>query len=71
MVSIVLHFLFTAVFMFMLLEALHMYSLVAFIVKKDGMFTKTQNVAIGWGISTFIVLFTMCFEYDDYGGQYQ
>ena len=29
-----------------------------------------QNTLIGWGLSAFIVLVTMCFEYDNYGGVY-
>ena len=33
-ISILIHFFFTACFMFMLLESLHMYSLVAYVVKK-------------------------------------
>lgn len=69
-VSILIHFFFTACFMFMMLESLHMYSLVAYVVKKDGLFTRLQNTLIGWGLSAFIVLVTMCFEYENYGGEY-
>ncbi|XP_037090660.1 adhesion G-protein coupled receptor D1-like [Pollicipes pollicipes] len=69
-VSILVHFFFTACFMFMMLESLHMYSLVAYVVKKDGLFTRLQNTLIGWGLSIFIVLVTMCFEYENYGGVY-
>ncbi|KAF0301074.1 Adhesion G-protein coupled receptor D1 [Amphibalanus amphitrite] len=69
-ISILIHFFFTACFMFMLLESLHMYSLVAYVVKKDGLFTRVQNTLIGWGLSAFIVLVTMSFEYDNYGGVY-
>ncbi|ROT62788.1 hypothetical protein C7M84_019347 [Penaeus vannamei] len=53
-----------------MLEALHMYSLVAYVVKKDGMFTRLQNTLIGWGLAAFIIMFCMCFEYDNYGGEY-
>lgn len=70
MISILVHFFFTACFMFMLLEALYMYSLVAYVVKKDGMFTKVQNTMLGWGMAAFIVLCCMCFEYPNYGGEY-
>jgi len=69
-VSILVHFFFTACFIFMMLESLHMYSLVAYVVKKDGLFTRVQNTLIGWGLAIFIVLVTMCFEYDNYGGSY-
>ncbi|KAF2363264.1 GPCR family 2 secretin-like [Trinorchestia longiramus] len=69
-VSIALHLLFTAVFMFMMLESLHMYSLVGFVVKRNGMLTPVQNVLVGWGVPTLIVLITMCFEYDNYGAEY-
>ncbi|KAK7081539.1 hypothetical protein SK128_018351 [Halocaridina rubra] len=69
-VSIFVHFFFTACFMFMLLEALHMYSLVAFVVKKDGMFSRVQNTLIGWGVSAFVILCCMCFEFENYGGKY-
>ncbi|CAG0923099.1 unnamed protein product [Notodromas monacha] len=69
-VSILLHFFFTATFAFMFLEALHMYSLVAYIVKKDGMLNRGQNMLVGWGLSAFVVLMTMCFCFDLYGGVY-
>lgn len=70
-VSIFIHFFFTACFMFMLLEALHMYVFVAYVVKKRGMCSRVQYVMVGWGIAAFIVLFCMCFEFDNYGGRYQ
>ncbi|XP_064091051.1 adhesion G-protein coupled receptor D1-like [Macrobrachium nipponense] len=69
-ISILVHFFFTACFMFMLLEALHMYSLVAYVVKKDGMFSKAQNVLVGWGMAAFVVLVCMAFQLDNYGGDY-
>lgn len=46
-ISILIHFFFTATFMFMFLESLHTYSLVAFVVKKNGLLTKTQNILLG------------------------
>jgi cytochrome bd-type quinol oxidase subunit 1 len=69
-VSVLLHFFFTAVFMFMFLEALHTYSLVAFVVKKNGLFSRRQNVIIGWGIPLGIVLISMGLFLDEYGGKY-
>ncbi|XP_042860260.1 adhesion G-protein coupled receptor D1-like [Penaeus japonicus] len=69
-ISILIHYFFTACFIFMTLEALHMYSLVAYVVKKDGMFTRVQNTVLGWGLAAFIIMFCMCFEYDNYGGEY-
>lgn len=69
-VSLLVHFFFTACFMFMFLESLHMYSLVAYVVNKNGMFSRLQNTAIGWSIPVFITLVTLCFEYKHYGGSY-
>jgi len=40
----------------MLLESLHVYSIVAFVIKKNGILTKGQNVLIGWGIPLGIIL---------------
>jgi hypothetical protein len=54
----------------MLLEAVHMYSLVASVVKAGGMLSTKQNLVVGWGIPAFIVLFNMCFEYENYGTVY-
>nr|XP_045582766.1 adhesion G-protein coupled receptor D1-like [Procambarus clarkii] len=70
-VSILEHYFFTACFMFMFLEALHMYAYVAFVVKKDGMFTRAQNTLVGWGVSAIIILFCVCFQYSNYGGAYE
>ena len=44
--------------------------MVASVVKKNGMLATKQNIVIGWGMPAFIVLFNMCFEYDNYGGTY-
>ena len=68
--SILTHLCFTACFCFMLLESLHNYSILAFVVKKDGMLTKLQNVVVGWGTSVAIVLLVASMCYDDYGGTY-
>ena len=40
--------------MFMFLESLHTYSLVAFVVKKNGILNRLQNTLIGWGFSLAI-----------------
>ena len=69
-VSILIHLFFTACFMFMFLESLHTYSLVAFVVKKNGLFSKLQNVAIGWGMAIGVVLISIAFHWNDYGGEY-
>ena len=68
--SILVHFFFTACFFFMLLESLHNYSILAYVVRKDGMLTKTQNVVVGWTGSIAIVLIICSLCYDDYGGRY-
>ena len=60
---------FTTTFVFMFLEALHTYSLVAFVVKKDGMMTKQQNILVGWGVGVGITLTVVSFRYADYGGK--
>ena len=53
-ISILTHFFFLACFMFMFLEAIHVYAMVASVVHKDGMFTKWQNVSIGTIIHNYI-----------------
>ena len=68
--SIVIHFFFTATFMFMLLEAIHTYALVAFVVKKNGMLTKAQNVIAGWLLSIAVILIVAAIQYENYGGDY-
>lgn len=70
-ISILLHWFFTACFAFMLLESVHMYSLVAFVVRKNGMFNSIQNVLIGWGLAAMVTVVTMCFCYEEYGAPYQ
>jgi len=69
-VSIIIHYCFTVCFMFMFLEAVHMYGFVASVVKHRGILATKQNIFIGWGIPAFIILFNMCFEYDNYGSSY-
>ena len=70
LLSILTHFFFTACFMFMFLESLHTYSLVAFVVKKGGLFGRRQNVLLGWGLAVGVVLPAVAFHWDDYGGEY-
>ncbi|TRY76932.1 hypothetical protein TCAL_10625 [Tigriopus californicus] len=69
-ISILLHFFFTACFMFMFLESLHTYSLVAFVVKKSGLFSRGQNFFIGWGVALGVILLSLGFHVGDYGGEY-
>ncbi|CAG0884539.1 unnamed protein product [Darwinula stevensoni] len=69
--SILLHLFFTACFMFMFLEALHMYALVSYVVRKDGLLSRFQNVLVGWGIAICVTLVTLCFCYEKYGGPNQ
>ena len=52
--SILTHFFFVATFMFMFLESLHTYSLVAYVVKKNGILNRLQNTLIGWGFALAI-----------------
>ena len=56
-ISILTHFFFLACFMFMFLEAIHVYAMVASVVHKDGMFTKWQNFCIGMYNQTIIFTF--------------
>ncbi|CAB4069969.1 DENND5 [Lepeophtheirus salmonis] len=69
-ISILIHFFHTACFMFIFLESLHMYSLVASVVKQNGMLSKCQNISLGWMISIGITLITISLEFDNYGGEY-
>ncbi|XP_067129314.1 putative adhesion G protein-coupled receptor E4P [Centruroides vittatus] len=70
MISVGLHFFFTACFMFMMLESLHVYSMVAFVVPRNGMLNRLQNTILGWGVSMFIILISVCFFLDQYGAEY-
>ena len=69
-ISIAIHYFFTVCFTFMFLEGVYLYGLVASVIKKNGMLATKQNIVIGWGMPAFIILFNMCFEYDNYGGTY-
>ncbi len=54
----------------MFLESLHTYSIVAYVVKKNGMLTRLQNVLVGWGFPLAIVLCMAGMQYENYGGGY-
>ena len=54
----------------MLLEAIHTYSLVAFVLKRNGLLTKTQNVLSGWMLSIAIILIVASLQFENYGGEY-
>ncbi|QQP49870.1 Uncharacterized protein FKW44_010680, partial [Caligus rogercresseyi] len=69
-VSILIHFFHTACFMFMFLESLHMYSIVASVVKRNGMLSKCQNLSLGWIIPAGITLITIGLQFENYGGEY-
>ena len=49
---------------------MYSFSLVAFVVKKNGLMTKLQNIATGWGVGLGITLVVVSLEYKNYGGQY-
>ncbi len=70
-ISIAMHFFFTAVFAFYVVEAIYAYSIVSFVVRKDGMLSNAGNFMVGWGIPIAVIAFTVSFEYDSYGGSYQ
>ena len=36
----------------------------------DGIMSRGQNILMGWLIPMIIVMFNLCFEYDNYGGEY-
>jgi hypothetical protein len=51
--------------MFMFLESLHTYSIVAFVIKKNGILTKNQNLMLGWGVPLAVVfVITIYFKSD-------
>jgi len=56
--------------MFIFLEAIYIFSIIGWVVPKDGLLTRAQNVAVGWGMAFVVVLFCMCFKYEVYGGVY-
>lgn len=70
-ISMLLHLMFLTCFMFMMLEAVHMYAMVAYVVKKDGYFTKLQNILVGWLVPVALVGLSVAVDYADYGSPYQ
>ena len=56
--------------MFCFLESLHTFSIVAFVVKKNGILSKAQNTLIGWGLALAYVCVCVGLQYDNYGGTY-
>ena len=52
----------------MIIFILQYFSLVAFVVKKNGLLTKLQNIVIGWGVGVGITLVVVSLEYKNYGG---
>ena len=67
-VSFLIHLFHVTCFVFMFLEALYTYSLVAFVVKRDGLLTRKQNIAVGWGTGIGITLIVVSLEWKNYGG---
>ena len=68
-VSILIHMFYVTCFVFTFLEALHTYSLVAFVVKRDGLLTRKQNIAVGWGSGISITMIVVSLEWKNYGGK--
>ena len=46
-------------------------SLVAFVVKRDGLLTRKQNIAVGWGSGISITMIVVSLEWKNYGGKNQ
>ncbi|TRY78449.1 hypothetical protein TCAL_14392 [Tigriopus californicus] len=69
-ISIFIHFFYTAVFAFFLMEGIHMYSLVSRVVPRNGMLSNMGSFMAGWGIAITVITFTVSFEYENYGGDY-
>ena len=70
-ISICIHFFYTAVFAFYVVEAVYVYANVSYVVPKDGMLSNMGNFMAGWGMAVVVIAFTISFEYDSYGGDYQ
>ena len=84
-ISFLIHLFHVTCFVFMFLEALYTYryetyitsdqlsiiiiSLVAYVVKKDGLLTKAQNVIVGWGTGVGITMVVLSLEWKNYGGE--
>ena len=57
-ISFLIHLFHVTCFVFMFLEALYTYSLVAFVVKKDGLLTKVRHWR--WVLIIFRLLYALC-----------
>ena len=68
--SYIYTFIHSYIHIMLLFPAIYLYGLVASVIKKNGMLATKQNIVIGWGLPAFIILFNMCFEYENYGGTY-
>ena len=44
--------------------------MVAFVVKRDGLLTKKQNIAVGWGTGIGTTMIVVSLEWKNYGGEY-
>lgn len=53
------------------MEGIYMYSLVSRVVARNGMLSNTGSFMAGWGIAIAVITFTVSFEYENYGGDYQ
>ena len=69
--SICIHFFFTAVFAFYVMEGVYVYANVSHVVPRGGMLSNMGNFMAGWGAAVAVIAFTVSFEYDNYGGEYQ
>ena len=63
-ISMCLHFFFTVVFAFLLLEGIFMYSLLSHVVTSNGMLSYVGNFLFGWGAGVCVLAFCISFEYD-------
>ena len=43
--------------------------MVAFVVKRDGLLTRKQNIAVGWGSGISITMIVVSLEWKNYGGK--
>jgi len=69
--SIMIHFFFTAVFAWFVVEAVYAYSFMSYAVRNHGMLSNMGNFMVGWGSAIIVIAFSVSFEYDNYGGEYQ
>merc|ERR1719507_1466014 len=43
----------------MFLESLHVYAQVAYVVKKNGLLSKRQNIVVGYGVPLGVILVSL------------